>query len=215
MAAESCNIHGGDVIAVWGCGPVGQFAIRCCFLLGAERVIAIDSVPERLRMAEQAGAITINMDDEYIYEKLLNLTGGRGPDACIEAVGSEAHGATLDAWYDALAVKTFMVSDKAHALRQCINCCRKGGTVSVPGVYAGIIDKFPMGPFMNKSLTMRSGQTHVMRYLRPLLERILAGQIDPSFVITHTLPLDQAPHAYAIFKHKRDGCIKVVLKPHA
>lgn len=214
MAAENCDIKGGDVICVWGCGPVGQFAIRSAFLLGAEKVIAIDSVAERLRMAEQAGAITINMNDEYIYDRLLDLTAGRGPDACIEAVGSEAHGATLDAWYDQIAVSTFMVTDKAHALRQCINCCRKGGTVSVPGVYAGIVDKIPMGALMNKSLTIKAGQTHMMRYMQPLLERVQRGEIDPSFVITHQLPLDQAPHAYEIFKHKRDECIKVVLKPN-
>jgi threonine dehydrogenase-like Zn-dependent dehydrogenase len=214
MAAENCNIQKGDVIAVWGCGPVGQFAIRSCFLLGAERVYAIDSVPERMRMAEQAGAIVLDMRDEYIYDRLLDETAGRGPDACIEAVGSEAHGATVDAWYDQIAASTFMVTDKAHSLRQCVNCCRKGGTVSVPGVYGGIIDKFPMGPFMNKALTMKTGQTHMMRYMKPLLERVQKGEIDPSFVITHKLPIDQAPRAYEIFKHKEDGCIKVVLKPN-
>ncbi len=214
MAAENCNIQKGDVIAVWGCGPVGQFAIRSCFLLGAERVYAIDSVPERMRMAEQAGAIVLDMRDEYIYDRLLDETAGRGPDACIEAVGSEAHGATVDAWYDQIAASTFMVTDKAHSLRQCVNCCRKGGTVSVPGVYGGIIDKFPMGPFMNKALTMKTGQTHMMRYMKPLLERVQKGEIDPSFVITHKLPIDEAPRAYEIFKHKEDGCIKVVLKPN-
>jgi threonine dehydrogenase-like Zn-dependent dehydrogenase len=214
MAAENCNIQKGDVIAVWGCGPVGQFAIRSCFLLGAERVYAIDSVPERMRMAEQAGAIVLDMRDEYIYDRLLDETAGRGPDACIEAVGSEAHGATVDAWYDQIAAATFMVTDKAHSLRQCVNCCRKGGTVSVPGVYGGIIDKFPMGPFMNKALTMKTGQTHMMRYMKPLLDRVQKGEIDPSFVITHKLPIDEAPRAYEIFKHKEDGCIKVVLKPN-
>jgi threonine dehydrogenase-like Zn-dependent dehydrogenase len=215
MAAENCGLKGGEVVAVWGCGPVGQFAIASCFLLGAEKVIAIDSVPERMEMAAGQGAIVIDMRDEYIYERLLELTGGRGPDACIEAVGGEAHGATLDAWYDQIAAATYMVTDKAHALRQCVNCCRKGGVVSVPGVYGGIIDKFPMGAFMNKSLTMKTGQTHMMRYMRPLLERIEKGEIDPSFVITHRLTLDDAPDAYKIFKHKRDKCIKVVMKPHA
>jgi threonine dehydrogenase-like Zn-dependent dehydrogenase len=167
-----------------------------------------------MRMAEEAGAKVIDMRDEYIYDRLLDETAGRGPDACIEAVGSEAHGATVDAWYDQFAVSTFMVTDKAHALRQCINCCRKGGTVSVPGVYGGIIDKFPMGPFMNKGLTMKTGQTHMMKYMKPLLDRVQKGEIDPSFVITHKLPIDEAPRAYEIFKRKRDGCIKVVLKPN-
>jgi threonine dehydrogenase-like Zn-dependent dehydrogenase len=214
MAAENCNIKGGDTVAVWGCGPVGQFAIASAFLLGAEKVVAIDSVPERMRMAEKQGAIVIDMRDEWIYDRLLDLTAGRGPDSCIEAVGSEAHGATLDAWYDQIAVSTFMVTDKAHALRQAINCCRKGGTVSVPGVYGGIIDKFPMGAFMNKALTMKTGQTHMMNYMKPLLDRVQKGEIDPSFVITHRLPLEEAPHAYEIFKHKRDNCIKVVMKPN-
>jgi threonine dehydrogenase-like Zn-dependent dehydrogenase len=154
------------------------------------------------------------MRDEWIYDRLLELTGGRGPDACIEAVGNEAHANTLDARYDQLALATFMATDKAHALRQCINCCRKGGTVSVVGVYGGIVDKIPMGAAMNKGLTFRMGQTHMMRYMKPLLERIQKGEIDPSFVITHKLPIEEAPHAYEIFKHKRDGCIKVVLKPN-
>jgi threonine dehydrogenase-like Zn-dependent dehydrogenase len=214
MAAENCNIKGGDTVAIWGCGPVGQFAIASAFLLGAEKVVAIDSVPERMRMAEKQGAIVIDMRDEWIYERLLDLTAGRGPDSCIEAVGSEAHGATIDAWYDQIAVSTFMVTDKAHALRQCINCCRKGGIVSVPGVYGGIIDKFPMGAFMNKALTMKTGQTHMMNYMKPLLDRVQKGEIDPSFVITHRLPLEEAPNAYEIFKHKRDNCIKVVMKPN-
>jgi threonine dehydrogenase-like Zn-dependent dehydrogenase len=214
MAAENCNIKPGDTVAVWGCGPVGQFAIASAKMLGAEQVVAIDSVAERLEMAQRQGAITIDMKDEYIYERLLELTGGMGPDSCIEAVGGEAHGSTLDAWYDQIAVATYMVTDKAHALRQAVNCCRKGGTVSVPGVYGGIIDKFPMGPFMNKGLTMKTGQTHMMKYMKPLLERVQRGEIDPSFVITHKLKLDDAPHAYEIFKHKRDRCIKVVLNPN-
>ena len=213
MAAEQCNIHGGDTVAVWGCGPVGQFAIRSALILGAERVIAIDDVPERLRMAEQAGAITINMADEYIHDRLREMTGGIGPDSCIDAVGMEAHGMTLDAFYDRVATAAYMETDRPHALRQAINCCRKGGTLSIPGVYGGLSDKMPMGALMNKSLTIRTGQTHVMKYLRPLAELILQGKIDPSFVITHRLPLDQAPHAYKIFQKKQDGCIKVVLKP--
>jgi threonine dehydrogenase-like Zn-dependent dehydrogenase len=214
MAAENCNIQPGDTVAVWGCGPVGQFAIASAKMLGAEQVVAIDSVAERLEMAQKQGAITIDMKDEYIYERLLDLTGGMGPDSCIEAVGGEAHGSTLDAWYDQVAVATFMVTDKAHALRQAVNCCRKGGTVSVPGVYGGIIDKFPMGPFMNKGLTMKTGQTHMMKYMKPLLERVQRGDIDPSFVITHKVKLDDAPRAYEIFKHKRDRCIKVVMNPN-
>jgi threonine dehydrogenase-like Zn-dependent dehydrogenase len=214
MAAENCELKGGEVVAVWGCGPVGQFAIASAFLLGAETVIAIDSVPERMQMAAGQGATVVDMRDEWIYDRLLELTGGRGPDACIEAVGGEAHGSSPDAWYDQLAVSTYMATDKAHALRQCITCCRKGGVVSVPGVYGGIIDKFPMGSFMNKALTMRTGQTHMLRYMKPLLERIERGEIDPSFVITHRLTLDDAPHAYKIFKNKRDNCIKVVMKPH-
>ena len=214
MAAEMCGIKGGDTIAVWGCGPVGQFAIRSAYLLGAEQVIAIDSVPERMRMAEEGGATVIDMRDEYIYDRLLDLTAGRGPDACIEAVGNESHGATLDARYDQIAVATYMVTDKAHSLRQCINCCRKGGTVSIIGVYGGIVDKIPIGAAMNKGLTFKMGQTHMMRYMKPLLERIQRNEIDPSFVMTHQLKLDDAPHGYEIFKHKRDNCIKVVMKPN-
>jgi threonine dehydrogenase-like Zn-dependent dehydrogenase len=216
MAAENCNIRRGDTVAVWGCGPVGQFAIRSAFLLGAEKVIAIDdssSVPERVKMASDGGAVTIDMHDEYVYEKLLEMTGGRGPDSCIDAVGMEAHGLTLDAFYDKVKTMMFMETDRTHALRQVINCCRKGGTVSVPGVYGGLSDKFPVGALMEKGLTLRTGQTHVHRYVNPLIERIRRGEIDPSFVITHRLPLTAAPHAYSIFQKKQDKCIKVVLKP--
>ena len=213
MAAEQANIQPGDTVAVWGCGPVGQFAIRSAYILGAGRVIAIDDVPERLEMAAAGGAVTIDMSDEYIYERLREMTGGVGPDACIDAVGMESHGMTLDAAYDRIATATFMETDRAHALRQAINCCRKGGTVSVPGVYGGFVDKFPMGAVVNKALTIRSGQTHVMRYLPRLTELIQQGRIDPSFVITHRLPLSQAPRAYKMFRDKQDRCIKVVLKP--
>ena len=213
QAAENCSIKSGDTIAVWGCGPVGQFAIRSAYLLGAHRVMAIDEVPERLRMAEQGKAIPINLSDEYIFEKLKEYTGGRGPDAVIDAVGLEAHGATLDAWYDQVKVAAHLATDRAHALRQAINCCRKGGTVSIPGVYGGFIDKFNMGAAFGKGLTFKMGQTHVHKYLRPLLERIQKGEIDPSFVITHRLPLSQAPKGYEIFKAKKDNCIKVVMKP--
>jgi threonine dehydrogenase-like Zn-dependent dehydrogenase len=217
MAAENCNIQPDDTVAIWGCGPVGQFAIRSAKMLGAHQVIAIDDgtrVPERLRMAEEGGAITIDMRDEYIYEKLLDLTGGRGPDSCIDAVGMEAHGFTLDAFYDKVKTALFMATDRAHALRQAINCCRKGGTVSIPGVYAGFLDKIPMGPAMNKGLTFKMGQTHMKRYMKPLLDRIMNGDIDPTFVITHKLPIDQGPEAYKTFRDKKDQCIKVVLKPH-
>lgn len=215
MAAEQCNIRSGDTVAVWGCGPVGQFAIRSAFLLGAETVIAIDDVPERLQMAAQARATTIDHSQEQVYERLRELTGGIGPDACIEAVGMEAHGFTLDAAYDRLKSALRMETDRPHALRQAINCCRKGGTVSVPGVYAGFPDKIPMGAIVNKSLTIRSGQTHVHHYVPILIDRIRRGEIDPSFVITHRLPLGDAPHAYKMFRDKKDGCIKVVLKPAA
>lgn len=213
MAADNCNIQEGDTVAVWGCGPVGQFTIRSAFLLGAHQVIAMDDVPERLRMAEQAGAKTVNIHDEYVYEKLLSYTGGRGPDACIDAVGLEAHGQTLDHYYDMVKIKTGMGTDRAHALRQAINCCRKGGVVSVPGVYGGFLDKFPFGAAFGKGLTFKMGQTHVQKYLKKLLGEIQEGKIDPSFVITHTKPLDAAPEMYKTLRDKQDQCIKVVLKP--
>ena len=217
MAAEYCDIRQGDTIAIWGCGPVGQFAIRSCFMLGAGRVIAIDRFPERLRMAREGGAETLDYEEVggimAITEVLREMTGGRGPDACIEAVGMEAHGVGLEGVYDRVKQATRMETDRGVALRQAIQACRKGGTVSVPGVYGGFMDKFPTGAMMNKGLTIRTGQTHMVKYMRPLLERVQAGDIDPSFVITHRLPLDQAPHGYDIFKNKQDECIKVVLKP--
>jgi threonine dehydrogenase-like Zn-dependent dehydrogenase len=216
MAAENCNIEPGDTVAVWGCGPVGQFAIRSAFLLGAHQVIAIDDgtrVPERLKMAADGKAIVIDMHDEYVYDKLLDLTGGRGPDACIDAVGMEAHGLTLDAFIDKAKAAMMLATDRPHALRQAINCCRKGGTVSVPGVYGGLLDKVPFGAAMQKGLTMKMGQTHVHRYHQRLLDHIRNGDIDPSFVITHKLPLSEAPSGYRMFNEKRDGCIKIVLKP--
>jgi threonine dehydrogenase-like Zn-dependent dehydrogenase len=218
MAAEQCNIQPGDTVAVWGCGPVGQFAIRSAKLLGAEQVVAIDDrgrVPERLKMAEAGGAITIDMRDEYVYDKLLSLTGGRGPDACIDAVGMEAHGFTPDAFIDKVKAAVMLATDRPHALRQAINCCRKGGTVSVPGVYGGFLDKVPFGAAMQKGLAFRMGQTHVHKYVPILTKLIEEGKIDPSFVITHKLPLNQAPHGYQIFRDKQDGCIKIVLKPAA
>jgi threonine dehydrogenase-like Zn-dependent dehydrogenase len=217
MAAENCGIKSGDTVAVWGCGPVGQFAIRSAYLLGAEKVIAIDDagkVPERIQMAAAANAITIDMRDEWVYDRLLDLTGGRGPDSCIDAVGMEAHGFTVDAFMDKAKAAMFLATDRPHVLRQAIDCCRKGGTVSVPGVYGGFLDKVPFGAFMQKGLTMRSGQTHCQRYIPHLIDLIQQGKIDPSFVITHKLPLEQGPHAYEIFNEKKDGCIKVVLKPN-
>jgi threonine dehydrogenase-like Zn-dependent dehydrogenase len=215
MGAEMCNIQPGETIAVWGCGPVGQLAIKSAFLLGAERVIAIDRFPERLRMArEKAGADTINYEETDVQEALKDMTGGRGPDSCIDAVGMEAHSPGLMYAYDRAKQAMMLETDRPLALRQAIMACRNGGTVSVIGVYGGFIDKFPMGSVMNRSLTIRTGQCHVQRYLRPLLERIQKGEIDPSFVITHRLKLDEAPQGYAMFLNKEDECIKVVLKPH-
>lgn len=214
MAAEACNIQRGDTVAVWGCGPVGQFVIRSAFLLGAERVIAIDNVLARLQMAAESGAETLNFDHiDSVVETLKEMTGGRGPDACIEAVGMEAHGPIVEYAYDRVKQAMMIETDRPIALREAIMVCRKGGTVSVPGVYAGLIDKVPFGSLMNKGLTIKTGQTHVQRYLRPLLERIQKGDIDPSFVVTHKLPLDQAAEGYDLFKNNRNECIKVVLKP--
>ncbi|MEG3848949.1 zinc-dependent alcohol dehydrogenase [Microcoleus sp. herbarium19] len=213
MAAENCDIKPGDTVAVWGCGPVGQFAIRSAFMLGADRVIAIDRVSERLQMAAAAKAEIINYEEMDAGEAVTEMTGGRGPDSCIDAVGMEAHGTGLDALYDKAKQAVRLESDRPTALRQAIVACRKGGTVSIPGVYGGFVDKVPLGAAFNKGLTMKMGQTHVHRYLRPLLDRVQKGEIDPSFVITHRMNLSEAPHAYEIFKHKKDNCIKVVLKP--
>lgn len=215
MAAENCAIQPGQVIAVWGCGPVGQFAIRSAFLLGAERVIAIDRVPERLRMARsKGGAEVIDYEsDQDVVEALKEMTGGRGPDACIDAVGMEAHGTGIGHAYDTAKQKSRLSTDRPTALRGVIQACGKGGTVSIAGVYGGLLDKIPLGAAFAKALTFKMGQTHVHRYLRPLLERIERGEIDPSFVITHSMSLQEAPRAYEIFRDKEDNCIKVVLKP--
>jgi threonine dehydrogenase-like Zn-dependent dehydrogenase len=216
MAAENAEIEPGDTVAIWGCGPVGQMAIQSCWMFGAARVIAIDRVPERLEMARVHGrAETINFDkEEEVYGRLQEMTGGRGPDRCIDAVGCEAHGTgALDAVVDKVKAGLMLATDRAHALRQALYCCRKGGTVSVPGAYVGMIDKLPFGGAMNKGLTIKMGQTHVQRYGKTLLAKIEAGEIDPSFVITHRLPLADAPAAYKTFRDKADGCIKVVLKP--
>jgi threonine dehydrogenase-like Zn-dependent dehydrogenase len=213
MGAEMCNIKPGDTIAVWGCGPVGQFAIRSAFLLGAERVIAIDRFPDRLRMARDGRAETINYEEADVFDTLMDMTGGRGPDACIDAVGMEAHGPGILGAYDRAKQAMMLETDRAYALRQAIMACRNGGTVSVIGVYGGFIDKFPFGSIMNRSLTIRTGQAHVQRYMRPLLERIQNGDIDPSFVITHRMSLNEAPQGYETFMNKEDDCIKIVLKP--
>jgi threonine dehydrogenase-like Zn-dependent dehydrogenase len=214
MAAENCNIQPGDTVAVWGCGPVGQFAIKSAFLLGAERVIAIDDVAGRLQMAaEESNAETLNFKDQDIYDKLTEMTGGIGPDACIDAVGLEAHGTTLDAIYDRAKTALYMATDRSHALRQAIRVCRKGGTVSVPGVYGGFLDKFPLGAAFAKGLTLKMGQTHMHKYLPGLLARVERGEIDPSFIITHRVGLDAAPEMYKTFREKQDGCVKVVMRP--
>jgi threonine dehydrogenase-like Zn-dependent dehydrogenase len=215
MGAEMCDIRGGEVIAVWGAGPVGQFAAASAQLLGAERVIVIDRFEYRLRIAEQnIGVETLNYEDvDSVPETLRELTGGRGPDACVDAVGLEAHFHGPLYAYDRVKHATRMESDRPYALREAIMSCRNGGIVSVVGVYGGLVDKFPMGAVMNRGLSIRSGQCHVHRYLKPLLERIENGDIDPSFIVTHRLPLDEAPRGYELFKNKEDDCLKVVLKP--
>jgi threonine dehydrogenase-like Zn-dependent dehydrogenase len=217
MAAENCGIEPGDTVAVWGCGPVGQFAVKSAWLLGAERVIAIDSVPERLRMArEQCGAETIDYGEvDSLLETLKERTGGRGPDRCIDAVGMEAdgHGHAVQYAYDRLKQAAMLETDRPIALREAMLACRSGGTISVAGVYGGFLDKVPFGAVMNRSITIKTGQTHVQRYMNPLLDRIRKGEIDPSFVVTHKLPLEEAPGAYAMFAKKENECIKVVLKP--
>ncbi|TVR68130.1 MAG: glutathione-dependent formaldehyde dehydrogenase [Sphaerobacteraceae bacterium] len=214
MAVEQCGIEEGDTVAVWGLGPVGLFAVKSAFMLGAARVIGIDRIPERLQLAEKSSdAETLNYEDVDVVEALKSLTGGRGPDACIDAVGLEAHGETLDAMFDNVAQAVMMESDRPHVLRQAIQACRKGGTVSIPGVYGGIVDKIPMGAAFNKGLTFKMGQTHMHSYMEPLLKRVQEDEIDPSFIISHRLDLDDAPMGYDIFLNKQDECTKVVLKP--
>jgi len=215
MGAEMCDIKPGDIVAVWGAGPVGQFAIASAFLLGAEKVVAIDRFPYRLEMARaHSGAEIINYEDTDVNDALKEMTGGRGPDACIEAVGMEAHhGTALIQAYDRVKQATRLETERPHALRQAITCCRSGGTVSVMGVYGGFVDKFPIGAVMNRGLTIKSGQCHVHKYMKPLLDHIEAGRIDPTFVITHRLALDDAPSGYETFKNKEDDCMKVVLSP--
>jgi threonine dehydrogenase-like Zn-dependent dehydrogenase len=200
------------VVAVWGAGPVGQFAIRSAFLLGASRVLVIDNIPSRLELAKKSGAEPLNFDEGDVLEKLKQMTVGRGPDSCIDAVGLEAHGTTADAIYDYAKSAVFLETDRPHALRQAIQACRKGGTISIPGVYGGFVDKFPLGVAFAKGLTLKMGQTNVHKYLQPLLDRVAKGEIDPSFVITHRMGLEDGAQGYSVFD-AQDGCIKVVLKP--
>ena len=216
MAAENAEIEPGDTVAVWGCGPVGQMCIQSAWLLGAGRVIAIDNVPERLEMAQTMGkAEIINSDEHEVGDALFTMTAGLGPDRCIDAVGTEAHAhGSIDAVADNLKKKVMLGTDRAHAIREAIICCRKGGTISMPGVYVGFVDKIPLGAFMNKGLTLKTGQTHTHRYLAPLLKLIEEGKIDPSFVITHRAGLEDGPALYRKFRDKQDNCIKVVMHPH-
>lgn len=215
MAAENAEIEPGDTVAIWGCGPVGQFAIKCAWMFNPARVIAIDEVPERLAMAARDGkAETIDFSKEDVYERLQEMTGGRGPDRCIDAVGAEASGhGGFDAAMDRVKAAVLLTTDRAHALRQAIYCCRKAGTLSIPGVYVGFPDKIPFGALMNKGITIRTGQTHTHRYMKKLMAKIEAGEIDPSFVITHKIGLDEVPDAYKMFKNKDDGCVKVFIRP--
>jgi len=215
MAAENAEIEEGETVAVWGCGPVAQFTILSCWMLGAGRVIAIDDVPERLEMARHHGrAETINFQDTDVYEKLMEMTGGRGPDRCIDAVGCEAHAAgTMTELLDKTKEAVMLQQNRNHVLNEMIYCCRKGGTMSIPGVYTGAVEGVQLGPLMNKGLSVRTGQTHMQRYLEPLLDKIVDGEIDPSFVITHPAKLDDAPELYKTFRDKKDGCIKCFLRP--
>lgn len=213
MSAVNCNIQPGDTVAVWGCGPVGLFAIQSAYLLQAYRVIAIDNIPERLKMARDlCKAEVLNYDEVDVLEKLNLMTGGRGPDSCIDAVGMEAHGTDLYSKYEEVKMGAKMATDRPIALRQAIQACRKGGTVSIPGVYGGLLDKVPFGASFAKGLTLKMGQTHVQKYMPELLNHVLEGSIDPSFLITHRIKIDQAPEAYKTFKEKKDNCIKVVIK---
>ncbi|MEX2573915.1 MAG: zinc-dependent alcohol dehydrogenase [Balneolaceae bacterium] len=215
MAAENAEIEPGDTVAVWGAGVVGQFAVKSAWMMEAGRVIAIDRLPSRLRkVEEQSGAETINFEEEDVYETLMEMTAGHGPDRCIDAVGTEAHaGGSMDAILDRAKQMAYLATDRPHVLRETIRCCRKGGTISLPGVYVGYADKIPVGAMMNKNLTLKGGQTHVQRYLEPLLKKIEQEEIDPGFVVTHRLKLDEAPDAYETFRTKEDECLKVVLTP--
>jgi len=215
MAAENAEIEPGDTVAIWGCGPVGQFAIQSAWMLGAGRVIAIDKVLERLEMARTFGkAETLDFSDVKIYDALMEMTGGRGPDRCIDCVGLESDAlASVDAMVDKAKAALYLGTDRPHVLREAIMSCRKGGTISVPGVYVGMLDKIPFGAAMNKGLSFRMGQTHTQRYLEPLLQKVQDGEINPTFVITHRAGLEDGPEMYKTFRDREDGCIKVVLRP--
>ncbi len=213
MAAENCDIEPGDTVAVWGCGPVGLFAVQSAFLMGAARVIAIDHFPHRLELAKGFGAETVNFERSKVYEALQDMTGGIGPDACIDCVGLEAHGAFADNIIDQIKVSTFLGTDRAHVIRQVIMAARRGGRVSMPGVYGGFVDKFPLGAFMEKGLTLKTGQTHVQRYLRPLYTAIAEGKIDSTFLISHRMALEEGPEGYKKFHDEQDTYTKIVLKP--
>lgn len=213
QAAENCNIQKGDTVAIWGAGPVGQFAIRSAFLLGAGRVISIDNIPARLEMAKEGGAETLNFDTVNILEELKAMTGGRGPESCIDAVGMEAHGTEMGNIYDYTKQALRMSVDRPNVLRQMMLACGKAGTLSIPGVYAGLLDKLPFGVAFGKGLTFKMGQTHTQKYQPKLLKHIQDGNIDPTFIITHRLKLSEAPQAYETFKQKKDDCIKVVMTP--
>lgn len=214
QAAAQCDIRPTDTVAIWGAGPVGQFAVRSAIMMGAEQVVCIDNVPERLSMARAGGAITINFDEESVLERLGELTHGKGPEKCIDSVGMEAHATrSIDSMYDRAKQALMLETDRPHVLREMIYVCRPAGIISIPGVYGGLIDKIPFGAAMNKGLTFRMGQTHVNRWTDDLLQRIQDGQIDPSFVITHNASLEQGPEMYKTFRDKQDGCVKVVLKP--
>jgi threonine dehydrogenase-like Zn-dependent dehydrogenase len=217
MAAENAQIQPGDTVAVWGCGPVGQFAIASAFMLGAARVIAIDRLPERLAMARSLGAITVDYSEEdvSVLTALKDLTGGIGPDACIDAVGLEAHSAQLQGTYDKIKVALMMETDRPSVLRQAIQAVRKGGTLSVPGVYGGLLDKVPFGAAFGKGITMKMGQTNMHNYMKPLLERIEEGQIDPSYIISHRITLEQAPEMYKVWRDKKESVTKIVIDPWA
>jgi threonine dehydrogenase-like Zn-dependent dehydrogenase len=212
MAAENCSIQRGDIVAVWGCGPVGLFAVKSAFWLGAERVIAIDCYPERLGLARDFGAETLDYSKHDVLEALREMTHGQGPDGCVDAVGMEAHGTTLDAWYDRVKQATYLATDRLHVFRQAIQACRKGGSVSIPGVYGGFLDKVPFGAAFAKGLRIAMGQTHVHRYLKQLMDRVEQG-FDPAHIISHRGRLQDAPEFYRMFRDKVDGCTKVVLRP--
>jgi threonine dehydrogenase-like Zn-dependent dehydrogenase len=211
MAAENCNVRPGDVVAVWGCGPVGLLAAKSALLMGASRVVSIDDVPERLRLAERLGADTLDLAEGDIVGRLKEITAGRGPDACIDAVGAEGHGHTVDAAYDRVKAALLLATDRPHALRLAIQSCRKGGTVSIPGVYGGVLDKVPFGAAFAKGLTLRMGQTNVHRYLKPLAQLVADKVFDPAIVVTHRPELGEGPAAYRMFRDKQEGCVKVVL----